>query len=52
MLSDLSSEELVILSATIAIQLAEGLTNEEVTLLASFFNAIREQLILIRISRR
>lgn len=51
MLSALSSEELVLLSAVIAIQLSEGLSNEEVSLLAALFNAIREQLILIRISR-
>lgn len=52
MLSDLTGEEMVVLSAAIAIQLAEGLSNEEVTLLASFFNSIREQLILIRVSRQ
>lgn len=51
MLSELSSEELVLLSASIAIQLSEGLSNEEILVLASFLNTIREQLFLIRLSR-
>ena len=46
-LKDLSPEELVFLSSTIAVTLAKGLTKRETLVLYQFFNAVAKDIHLI-----
>ncbi|MCL2382851.1 MAG: hypothetical protein FWC79_01445 [Oscillospiraceae bacterium] len=46
-LKDLSPEELVVLSSTIAITLTRGLTKGETLVLSQFFNTISKDISLI-----